>query len=224
LAEAAFRARVAELGGVVLGEYRGSRYAVPCRCAAGHDCRPRPDHVQQGKGICRTCAVRDPDVAEAAFRARVAELGGVVLGDYCGNQRPVLCRCAAGHECSPLPHNVLRGRGLCWACRGRAWDTFYVVEHASAFRIKFGITSICGHSRLRDHRAAGYTRVVRLMAGLPGDTAPEIERAVIAALALAGERPVRGREYYDVSALALVLDVADNYPTGMRPTAAGATP
>jgi hypothetical protein len=31
------------------------------------------------------------------------------------------------------------------------------------------------------------------------------------ALALAGIRPVKGREYYDISAMALVLDVVDNY-------------
>jgi hypothetical protein len=48
---------------------------------------------------------------------------------------------------------------------------------------------------------------------LPGDIAPEIERAVLAALRLAEIRPVRGREYYDGAALAVVLDVADNYPT-----------
>jgi hypothetical protein len=43
-------------------------------------------------------------------------------------------------------------------------------------------------------------------------TAPEIERAVLAALRLADITPLRGREHYSADALALVLDVADNYP------------
>jgi hypothetical protein len=50
------------------------------------------------------------------------------------------------------------------------------------------------------------------MTDLPGETASDIERAVLAALHLAGVGPVRGREYYDIDALALVLDIADNYP------------
>ena len=46
---------------------------------------------------------------------------------------------------------------------------------------------------------------------MPGTVAPEMEQAVMAALRLAGEQPVKGREYYDASVLALVLDIADNY-------------
>jgi hypothetical protein len=42
--------------------------------------------------------------------------------------------------------------------------------------------------------------------------AAEVERAVKSALALAGERPIRGREYFDAGALGLVLDIASNYP------------
>jgi hypothetical protein len=90
------------------------------------------------------------------------------------------------------------------------WDVFYVV--AAPDRLKFGIASRGGKPRLATHRAAGFHAVVRLMTDLPGETAPDIERAVLAALHLAGVGPVRGREYYDIDALALVLDVVDNYP------------
>jgi hypothetical protein len=53
---------------------------------------------------------------------------------------------------------------------------------------------------------------VRQVTGLPGTVAPEIESACLAAVALAGFRPVHGREFYDIDALAVVLDVADHYP------------
>jgi hypothetical protein len=50
------------------------------------------------------------------------------------------------------------------------------------------------------------------MVGLQGDAAPAIEQAVLAALRLADIAPLHGREHYDAAALALVLDVVDNYP------------
>ena len=53
---------------------------------------------------------------------------------------------------------------------------------------------------------------MRLMTGRPGIMAPEIQSAARATLALAEVIPVKGWEYYDISALAIVLDVADNWP------------
>ena len=50
------------------------------------------------------------------------------------------------------------------------------------------------------------------MVGLPSDAASAIEKAVLGALRLAGITPIRGREHYDAAALAVVLDVVDNYP------------
>jgi hypothetical protein len=58
--------------------------------------------------------------------------------------------------------------------------------------------------------------VVRLLTGLPGDVAPELEREVNATLALARLRPVKGREYFDIGALVVILDVVDKYPVGER--------
>jgi hypothetical protein len=97
---------------------------------------------------------------------------------------------------------------------------FYVVADAERHRIKFGITSGNPRPRLLTHRAAGYREVVRLMTGLSGTAAPEIETAALAALELAEYRPIKGREFYDAAALAVVLDVADNYPlvAAGRPT------
>jgi hypothetical protein len=92
------------------------------------------------------------------------------------------------------------------------WDVFYVVANRPAARIKFGITSGDPRPRLTVHRRSGYEEILRLMTGLPGIVAPEVESAARAALALAGVVPVQGWEYYDISALAIVLDVADNWP------------
>ena len=100
-----------------------------------------------------------------------------------------------------------------------SWDAFYVLADETAGRIKFGITSGDPRPRLKKHRGAGYRTVIRLLIALPGTIAPDMENAVRAALRLAGVKPVRGREYYDIEALALVLDVVDNYPLTESPAA-----
>lgn len=117
---AAFRARVVELGGEVLEPaWLGSNKPHRARCSAGHDCAPWPMSVQQCRGICRICAGKDPGTAESAFRARVAELGGIVLEPgWLGSNLPHGVRCAAGHEGSTRPGDLARGRGLCRTCAG----------------------------------------------------------------------------------------------------------
>ncbi len=209
-AAVAFRAWLAGMGAEQLTPYVNSKTPVHVRCAGGHDCYVRPARATQGEGICRACAGVDPVVTEAAFRASLAALGAQPMYEkWLGTGRPHRARCAAGHDCSPRPADVQRGSGICRACAGQIWDAFYVV--ASADAVKFGITSGDPRARLRVHAALGYTEVARLATGLPGTIAPDTETAIRAALALAGERPVRGREYFDVSCLALILDVADSW-------------
>jgi hypothetical protein len=216
-AEAAFRTRLAEAGATLLEPYKNTGHPHRVQCGAGHECFPRPSDVQQGWGICRACARQDPAVAEAAFRARLEELGAVLLEPaWLGACTPHRVRCASGHECYPQPHNVQRGSGICRVCAGKSWDVFYVVADQDAGRIKFGITSGNPRPRLATHRRSGYREVIRVLIQLPDTTAPDIERAVLAALRLAGIQPIRGREYYDADALALVLDVTDNYPVPRR--------
>jgi hypothetical protein len=77
--------------------------------------------------------------------------------------------------------------------------------------VKFGVTSGDPRQRLGAHARDGYTEVVRLVTGLPGTVAPDVERAAKTALAQAGEKPIRGKEYFDISCLAVVLDVADSW-------------
>ena len=116
-----FRKRIAELGGTVLEpEYLGSGRGHRCRCAQGHECRPHPSHVQQGKGICPVCAGNDTATARDAFYKRIAELGGTVLEpQWRGNSRSYLCLCPNGHECRPWPSHVKEGIGMCRTCAGQ---------------------------------------------------------------------------------------------------------
>lgn len=159
------------------------------------------------------CAGKDPARAEAAFRARLKELGATLLEPtWLGAHTPHQVRCPGGHESVTYPANAQQGRGVCRACSGRVWDVFYVVTTRPGNRLKFGITSGDSRARLAAHRTAGYSVTARLMTGLPGNAAAEIEIAARAALRLARIKPIRGREYFDGSALAVVLDVADNYP------------
>jgi len=212
-AEAAFLVRLVELGATPLYEkWLGVKRKHHVRCADGHDCYPMAQNVLNGKGVCWTCAGNNPAAAEAAFRDRLAELGAAPLFDeWLGNHQPHHVRCAAGHDCSPLPAGVQQGEGVCGKCRGKLWDAFYVVEDKDQRRVKFGVTSGDARPRLADHRAAGYRTVVRLLTDLPDRAAPDAERAVKTALAMAGEKPVRGTEYFDASCLGLILDVADSW-------------
>jgi hypothetical protein len=214
IAEAAFRNRLAELGAVPMyGEWLGANRPHHVRCMAGHDVFPRPSGVQGGDGICRRCShhqIGSPRAlrAEEEFRARLAALGATPLyGEWKGTTVPHLVQCAAGHLRSPRPGDVQQGDGICRICASKVWDVFYVVTSPCA--VKFGITSGDPRRRLADHARQGYGTVVRVVTGLLGAVAPDAEAAVKSALALAGEHPVLGKEYFDISCLGLILDVAD---------------
>lgn len=215
---AAFRARVEEVGGEVLeSTWLGSNEPHRVRCASGHENRPRPSNVQKW-GICATCAGNDTKAAEAAFRARLAELGATLLErEWLGASARHRARCAQGHDCSPRPHSVLQGDGICRVCAGKVWDVFYVVADDINDVVKFGITSGDPRPRLYRHARDGFDCVIRLVEGLPADFAPRLERAVLAALRDAREAPVRGREYFSARPLGLILDVVDGW-TSARPT------
>ncbi|MFF7824222.1 hypothetical protein ACFZCM_03265 [Streptomyces rochei] len=88
---------------------------------------------------------------------------------------------------------------------------FYVVADDVNDVVKFGITSGDPRPRLAVHARDGFDRVIRLFEALPGDLAPRLERAVLAALRDAREEPVRGREYFPARVLGLILDVVDGW-------------
>jgi hypothetical protein len=167
-------------------------------------------------GPCNSGLRENADPAALA-RWASAQLGRQVSLVKLGTGKPHHVRCAGGHVTTPRPDDIYQGSGVCRTCSGMAWDAFYVVVDLDQCRVKFGITSGNPNSRLRVHRRYGYREVVRLSVELPEGVALEVERAVRAALRLAAAKPVRGREYYDSSTLAVILDVADNYlsPAGL---------
>lgn len=223
-AEAAFRARLAELGATLVEPaWLGNITPHRVRCAAGHDCTPAPGNVRRGGGICRTCTGKDPRVAEAAFRERLAELGATLLEPtYLGANTPHRVRCSAGHDCTPRPSNIRDGNGLCRACAKRAWNALYVVADDLGV-VKFGITSGDPRPRLGVHRRDGLDQIVRLFTDLPDGVARGLENNICAALRDAREAPVRGLEYFSARALPLILDLIDHHPAirALGPPAAG---
>ena len=98
---------------------------------------------------------------------------------------------------------------MCCTCAGSLWDVFYVTVNPALGRMKFGITSGDPRGRLGNHRRAGYSEVVRVLPDLPD--ARRLEQHVRAALREAGVVAVQGWEYFDRSALALVLDIVDGW-------------
>lgn len=86
-------------------------------------------------------------------------------------------------------------------------DVVYVVVHRSGKRLKFGISNGDGLNRLASHRADGYTVVERLVTGFP--KASNLERVLKLSMALAEFKPVRGREYFPIEALPIVLETVD---------------
>jgi len=119
-AGAAFWLRVAELGAAPApgATYTQACAPVPLVCAAGHACSPTPGSVQQGRGVCRTCAGTDPAAAQAAFWVRVAEAGASPApgATYRGAHTPVSLICVVGHPCSARPNSVQQAGFGCRTC------------------------------------------------------------------------------------------------------------
>ncbi|WP_331746823.1 hypothetical protein [Streptomyces sp. NBC_00842] len=87
MAEAAFRARLAELGATLLEPtWLGANTTHRVRCAAGHDCTPRPGNIRSGDGLCRACAGKAWD----ALYVVADDLDVVKFGITSGDPRPRL--------------------------------------------------------------------------------------------------------------------------------------
>ena len=50
------------------------------------------------------------------FKENVVFLGGTIVGEYVKSDKPIECRCARGHECSPTPSKLHQGQGMCGPC------------------------------------------------------------------------------------------------------------
>jgi hypothetical protein len=210
--EQAFCEGIAALGGrVVEPAWLGARKLHRIICANGHTTMAHPITVTRGGSPCAVCAGRGPEQVWQAFKDRVSALGGLVIEPrWLGSDVPHRVICKAGHLCIPRPGPVGGGQGICRYCTHSEWDIFYVVANDDANRVKFGITTNDPRQRLAEHKRRGYARIIRTMTGLPD--AATLERVVQSGLRDGGLSPVWGREYYDIAALPVILDIADNWP------------
>lgn len=111
-----FIKRISELGGQVIGEYKGSTIPVLCVCSKGHKCNPSPNNICRKRGMCQVCAGQDFETAKQNFINNIQELGGQVIGEYVGAKIPIVCKCSSGHKCNPTPTSIQQGQGMCKIC------------------------------------------------------------------------------------------------------------
>jgi hypothetical protein len=160
--------------------------------------------------MCSACYGNSPFYAEKKFRDRLSQAGATLLEDeWKGAKVGHRIRCKYGHIAYPMPNHVHSGRGVCRVCSSKIWDVFYVVADKERTKVKFGITSGDPSPRLADHRKDGYPHCVRIYEDMPGTMAPEIELNLIDILKARGLKPIKGREYFDISALPIILGYVD---------------
>ena len=109
-----FYKRIDDLGGEVIGEYKGSGTQVDCICSNDHPCNPNPNNINNG--LCKICAGNDSETAKHNFYDNIKKLGGTVIGKYKKSDIPVDCRCKEGHNCNPRPSDIQQGHGMCKSC------------------------------------------------------------------------------------------------------------
>jgi hypothetical protein len=111
-----FRKRIKELGGKVVGEYKGIHVGVECKCLKKHKCKPVPSYIRDGGGMCKICANLDTKTAGKNFNDAIEKLGGCVIGEYKNAKVGVDCICPEKHRCKPIPSSIQQGNGMCKIC------------------------------------------------------------------------------------------------------------
>jgi hypothetical protein len=118
-----FYKKVNDLGGTIIGEYKGSDINVNCICSEGHSCNPRPGNINNGYGMCKACAGNDSETSKQNFYKNIETLGGTIIGEYKDKGTPVDCICKEGHSCNPRPGYIRDGGGMCRICAGNDSET-----------------------------------------------------------------------------------------------------
>lgn len=112
--ESSFRAAVAAMGGEVVGPYGNSATKCAVRCGeCGHVWSILPFNALNGHW-CRICSIASRR-RETAFLDMVAARGGSVPGPYVSSRTHIVVRCAAGHEWTTRPTDVVSGH-WCKTC------------------------------------------------------------------------------------------------------------
>jgi hypothetical protein len=162
-AEDNFRKRITELGGQVIGEYKGNKIKIKCICRIGHECNIKPNGVTSGQGMCKICSGTDSKTAGENFIKRIEKLGGRVIGEYKKSDIRVKCICPKNHECYPLPDYIKQCGPMCQTCSQNGYSQAQISwlnyiqdeekinirhsENGGEFRIgKYKVDGYCEHT------------------------------------------------------------------------------
>ena len=100
----------------VIGEYKGSREKVKCRCNCGHEWEPIACSLTSGRGCPKCGLIKIATKRRKSHEAFVEEVGNVnpnviVIGKYTNMHTKVECECQFGHRWFPFAMDVARGEG-----------------------------------------------------------------------------------------------------------------
>ena len=100
----------------VIGEYKGSREKVKCRCNCGHEWEPIACSLTSGRGCPKCGLIKIATKRRKSHEAFVEEVGNanpnvIVIGKYTNMHTKVECECQFGHRWFPFAMDVARGEG-----------------------------------------------------------------------------------------------------------------
>lgn len=100
----------------IIGEYKGSREKVKCRCSCGHEWEPIAYSLTSGRGCPKCGLIKIATKRRKSHEAFVEQVGNVnpnviVIGKYTNMHTKVECECQFGHRWFPLAMDVARGEG-----------------------------------------------------------------------------------------------------------------
>jgi hypothetical protein len=161
--------------------------------------------------------------AEKELREKVSLLGGECLfSEYEGARKGHKISCPKGHIVYPHPATIRAIKiedldnppSFCKICmwssdRKKKSNRFYVV--VSNKQVKIGITSSENYKRLQVHKRDGF-EIRAIWSNLEKSQAGIFEAFLIRVLKEAGwNSPGFKREYFDIGALGLVLELAESH-------------
>ena len=100
----------------IIGEYKGSREKVKCRCSCGHEWEPIACSLTSGRGCPKCGLIKIATKRRKSHEEFVEEVGNVnpnviVIGKYTNMHTKVECECQFGHRWFPFAMDVARGEG-----------------------------------------------------------------------------------------------------------------
>lgn len=133
--EAAFKQRVANKQGKILGTYNGNDNYILVECVEGHQWEIKPHNVTSGKW-CPTCAYRHHGGGSTRFLHTLEERGGKLLSKYINCKTRVQVQCNQGHIWEPKPYYIVIGN-WCPFCTGSSGENAiatYLVEKGIPYK------------------------------------------------------------------------------------------